>query len=361
MSGLKRYKCPACAGTLEFDSGTQQLKCPYCDTIVDIQSVLSQESGSAETAAEPAREGASPEDDLQGLASYVCPSCGGQMVIPDTAGASSCPFCGAPQIVPKKFEGFLKPDLLVPFKLDKKAVKERYFEHLKGKHFLPRVFRSENHISEVRGIYVPFWLFSSTVDMSMQFRCENIRRWEDANYRYVEHTYYDVYRHGHQSFDDVPADGSEHMPDDLMESLEPYAPKEAVPYDPAYLSGFLAHTYDNPAEKMEPRALERMQGSTEASIRSTVTGYDNVNCTSRSAAFDGTSHRYALFPVWLLNTVWNGQRFTFAMNGQTGKFVGNLPLDTPRYRLWFALSSILYTFLFLAIWFVYLASEGPVY
>ena len=361
MPGLKRYKCPACAGTLEFDSGTQQLKCPYCDTIVDIQSVLAEESSSGNGApAEPAREGASPEDDLQGLASYVCPSCGGQMVVPETTGASSCPFCGAPQIVPKKFEGFLRPDLLIPFKLDKKAVKERYFEHLKGKHFLPRVFRNENHISEIRGVYVPFWLFSSKADVSMQFRCENTRRWEDATFRYVEHTYYDVYRHGHQSFTDVPADGSDHMPDDLMESLEPYAPREAVAYDPAYLSGFLAHTYDMPAEKMQPHALERMQTSTEESIRRTVRGYDSVTTTSVTASFQGTSHRYALFPVWLLNTVWNGQRFTFAMNGQTGKFVGNLPLDTPRYRLWFVLLSILYTFLFMAIGVFFMTSQATV-
>ena len=353
MSELKRYKCPACGGTLEFDSGSQQLKCPYCDTIVDIQSVV----GKEEPQKPPQTAEAGSEGDQDGLSSYICPSCGGQMVVTDTTGASSCPFCGAPQIVPNKFEGFLKPDLLVPFKFDRKAVKNQYFEHLKGKHFLPRVFRSENHISETRGVYVPFWLFSSRVDMTMRFRCEKKRRWEDANYRYVEHKYYDVYRRGHQSFEDVPADGSEHIPDDLMESIEPYSPADSVEYDPAYLSGFLAHTYDVPAEKVEPRALARMQGSTEDSIRSTVTGYDSVSCTDKDAEFSKTAHRYALFPVWILNTIWNSQRFIFAMNGQTGRFVGNLPLDTARYRLWFGISTILYTLLFIAIWFAYLASE----
>ena len=41
-----------------------------------------------------------------------------------------------------------------------------------------------------------------------------------------------------------------------------------------------------------------------------------------------------LYPVWLLNTTWNGQRYTFAMNGQTGKFVGDLPLDKGAYKKW---------------------------
>ena len=37
--------------------------------------------------------------------------------------------------------------------------------------------------------------------------------------------------------------------------------------------------------------------------------------------------KYALYPVWLLNISWNGTVYKFAMNGETGKFVGNLPLD----------------------------------
>ena len=43
--------------------------------------------------------------------------------------------------------------------------------------------------------------------------------------------------------------------------------------------------------------------------------------------FHGGKARYALYPVWLLNTTWNNNQYTFAMNGQTGKFVGDLPVD----------------------------------
>ena len=50
--------------------------------------------------------------------------------------------------------------------------------------------------------------------------------------------------------------------------------------------------------------------------------------------------KYALYPVWLLNTSWRGKKYTFAMNGQTGKLVGDLPLDKSAYWKWLvALSS----------------------
>ena len=50
---------------------------------------------------------------------------------------------------------------------------------------------------------------------------------------------------------------------------------------------------------------------------------------------------YTLYPVWLLTTKWNGSLYTFAMNGQTGKFVGNLPLDTGDMWKWRGIITLL--------------------
>ena len=45
------------------------------------------------------------------------------------------------------------------------------------------------------------------------------------------------------------------------------------------------------------------------------------------------SYKYALYPVWILNVKWNGKNHTFAMNGQTGKFVGNIPTEDKKAKL----------------------------
>ena len=37
MSAIKEYKCPACGGTMEFDSTSQKMKCPYCDTEISVE------------------------------------------------------------------------------------------------------------------------------------------------------------------------------------------------------------------------------------------------------------------------------------------------------------------------------------
>ena len=57
----------------------------------------------------------------------------------------------------------------------------------------------------------------------------------------------------------------------------------------------------------------------------------------------GGKVKYVLCPVWILNTTWKGEKYVFAMNGQTGKFVGNLPLDKGAYRRWLFGLTGLYT------------------
>ena len=130
-------------------------------------------------------------------------------------------------------------------------------------------------------------------------------------------------------------DGSTKMPDDLMESIEPYEFSEAVDFQTAYLAGYLADKYDVKADESIARANERIKHSTEQIFASTVHGYTTVIPENSNIRFRNGHVRYALYPVWLLNTIWDNKRYTFAMNGQTGKFVGDLPMDKAAYWKWF--------------------------
>jgi len=130
-------------------------------------------------------------------------------------------------------------------------------------------------------------------------------------------------------------DGSSKMPDDLMESVEPFDWRDAMGFQTAYLAGYLADKYDVDARQSQDRANERIRRSTETAFAKTVTGYASVTPEGGAMSLLGGTVRYALYPVWLLNTTWQGRKFTFAMNGQTGKFVGDLPMDKGAYRRWF--------------------------
>ena len=299
MSEKKEYKCPACGGAMEFDSKSQKMKCPYCDTEISV-------------------------DEYESLIAKA-----DQVVAADAASDVETEQKKSENRVVLKgqFEGALKPDYVIPFKLDKKAAKEAYYKHLTGKAFIPSVFRQENHIDEIVGLYVPFWVFNIESEADISYDAEKIRVWKSGDTEYTEHKYYKIRRGGTIYFEHVPEDGSVKMDDALMESLEPYDFKDAVPFKAAYLAGYVADRYDVDQDECMKRAKKRIRRSTEDSFRETVNGYYALSTQSSTVNIRDSKTSYAMYPVWLLNTTWKGQKYTFAMNGQSGKIVGDLPAD----------------------------------
>lgn len=336
MSAITEQKCPHCGGAVEFNVGAQKLKCPYCDAEFDIAAMQQAEDFVANSVeqinwnSQGSQWGAGETD---GMSVYACKSCGGEIVADATTGATSCPYCGNQVVMKGQFSGALRPDLVIPFKLDKKAAKEALKKHFRGKKFVPKAFLAENKLDEVKGVYVPHWLFSCDAVVNATYQAEKYKHWSDSKNEYTETTAYNVYRSGSIGFDNVPVDGSTKMPDDLMESIEPFNLNEAVPFNTAYLAGYLADKYDVDVNQSMGRANERIQASALDAFEDTVEGYNAVTPMQAAMQVANGSYKYALYPVWILNVKWKGQNHTFAMNGQTGKFVGNIPTEEKKAKL----------------------------
>ena len=340
MSVLQQYKCPCCDGAIEFSSREQRMKCPYCDTEFEMETLEAydrelKEESSDDMTWDTAAGGEWTEGEKEGLRVYVCQSCAGEIVTDETTGAASCPYCGNPVVMKEQFLGDLKPDFVIPFKLDKKAAVETLKRHYKGKLLLPKVFSQENHIQEIKGVYVPVWLFDTEAQANMRWKATRVRSWSDSDYIYTETQHYSVTRGGTIAFDHVPVDGSTKMDDALMESIEPFDFSQAVDFRTAYLSGFLADRYDVGSEQSVARANDRIRTSTEQAFASTVGGYTTLIPVCNHVQLKNGRAKYALYPVWLLNTTWKGKNYHFAMNGQTGRFVGDLPMDKSALTRWF--------------------------
>lgn len=332
METLLEYKCPACGGALSFDSSLQKMKCPYCDTEFEVEALreldeaLKQE-GPSDFTWESQPEGQWTQEEAQDLRSYICQSCGGEIIGDGNTAATRCPYCDNPVVVPGQFAADLRPDLVVPFKLTKEQAKAALQQHLNKKPLLPKLFKSQNRIESIQGIYVPFWLFDTDANATIRYKATRIRTWSDANYIYTRTSFYSLLRAGSLAFDNVPVDGSSKMSNDLMESIEPYDMSQAVDFQTAYLAGYLADKYDVSADDSKARANDRIRASTEAAFASTTVGYSSVIPEHTNIRLSGGRVRYALLPVWILTTRYQDKIYTFAMNGQTGKMVGNLPMD----------------------------------
>ena len=352
-SQITNYQCPACTGGLHFSSTTGKLECEYCGssfTIEEIEALYKEKEEAAAQAQAHAEQAAKPDDvppeytneewNDDTMRAYNCPSCGAELICDNTTAATSCPYCGNPTVVPGQFHGTLKPDYIIPFKVDKNEAIAALKAHYKGRFLLPKVFSEENHINEIKGIYVPFWLYDADVEADIAYDATKTFSTTDGSWETITTNHYKVHRAGQMQFLNVPADSSSKMPDDYMDSIEPFDYRELKPFSTAYLPGFLADRYDVSQEDCAKRAGGRIRSSAESLMHAQVSGYQTVTATDKKINFTSQKIKYAMLPVWLLSTRWEGNTYLFAMNGQTGKLVGNLPIDRKKLYLTMAATAI---------------------
>jgi DNA-directed RNA polymerase subunit RPC12/RpoP len=330
---IKEYKCPNCSGAVKFDSGIQKMKCPYCDTefeiaaLADYQNRLSlPEKDNFEIDASKAVS-TWDESDLGDLSTGSCPSCGAELIGDKNTIATVCPCCGNTQIMQKRVQGLLKPEYVIPFQLDKKAAKEALIKFYQGKKLLPNFFKTENHVNNIQGLYVPFWLFDAKARGSVSFKATRVIGWRDSKYNYTKTDFYSVQREGNLGFEKISVDGSEKMDDDYMDSIEPFDYGKLKDFQTAYLSGYLAEKYDVSVDACKERAVKRIKKSVESQFRASVQGYATVTKERSSVNVEDGKAAYSLFPVWVLNSKYKNENYQFIMNGQSGLIAGKLPID----------------------------------
>lgn len=363
---VTNYQCPACTGPLHYSAKSGKLECDYCDSSFDVAEIEAlyarkeaeaaaakqaadakaeaAQAAKAEAAEAAAASGGWDTSDLSrdwgaeadGLRVYSCPSCGAELICDQSTAATACPYCGNPAVVPGQFSGALRPDYILPFRLSKDDAVQALRAHYKGKPFLPRSFTSANHIEQIQGVYVPFWLFDGGAEGAASYRASNTNVYETGDYEITETRHYHVVRAGSLAFEKIPVDASSKMPDDHMDSIEPFDYAQLRPFSTAYLPGYLADKYDVTIDDSRDRADTRCRETLAQALRDTVTGYGACVTEREDIALRRGKVHYALLPVWMLSTKWRGQDFLFAMNGQTGKLVGDLPTDRGRFWGMFA-------------------------
>ena len=333
------YECPCCGAGLKFSAYDQNLSCEYCDNTFDIDAVLKYNAA--------IREGTQDEFEWEDTTSaqwdnesqanrFTCQSCGGEIITDLTTAATFCPYCDSPTILSGRVSGGLRPDAVVPFKTTKEDARKAFLQLCKGKLLLPKGFTSEQRLEKITGVYVPFWLYDCHGSVHGRYRATQVHRWSDSQYHYTKTDYFMLTRSAIAGFRGIPMDGSSKMENHIIESIEPFDLSQAVDFDTAYLSGFLADKYDVEAKQGEERIRQRVDATLDELIAPSLTGYSSVIPNQKNLQVKHNQAKYMLLPVWMLCSKYRGETYIFAMNGQTGKMTGTLPIDKKKKWTWFS-------------------------
>lgn len=308
-------------------------------------------SGAAAAGSSPAREekpaqdGESEGDRLEGfdfanlknvhafpgaetLPVYSCVSCGASVIAPPEQVALTCPYCRNNIVLTDKVSGSLRPDGVIPFTIQAKDLPDAVNRFYRNKKLLPPRFFSESTMGKVTGVYVPFWVFNGRISGEVNFNAQTSATSRSGDYRITTTSYYRLAREAAMDFKNIPVDASQKVDNCLMDSLEPFYADKTVPFDMRYLAGFTADRFDDKRQDIEHRAKKRMLSTAQSIVSSrAVKGYMNVTPHS-SSLHANLDAQYILYPVYMFDIEHAGKKYHFAVNGQTGKVVGEIPTDS---------------------------------
>ncbi len=324
------YKCPTCDSPLRFDPKLQMAKCYHCGNEYDIKT-LKRYAVEDETEfcwGDYREKFDSEAEMLTGTHVYQCKYCGADIETDATTSATHCPYCDNEVIISDKLSSGIKPNYIIPFEYDKKDIIKLTEDFAKSRPLLPDDFFSKARMEKLRGVYVPFWLFDADVDGDVRLKAFKSSTYSDSDYHYTETSEYLIEADAAMDFRRVPVDGSTKADDDLMDSLEPYDYSKMVPFDTAYMTGYVSDRFDCDPDASLPRADSRIRATAYNRFVSELqSGYSSTSVVGATLNLSNTDVKYALLPVYIINYLYESKYYRIAINGQTGKIVGTLPIS----------------------------------
>ena len=332
--------CPNCGAKLDYNAKLKKWKCKYCEGEFTLEELKEKNNAASdvnnekpveeveEVTEEETKKKNKKEEEPQDYVNYTCQNCGAQIIADEQTAATFCVYCGNTAILKNKLSDKFHPDWIIPFKKEEAVAKEAFKNLSKGRPLCPTEFTDLKNIEKIKGVYIPFWLFDYETQGVLVCKGTNVRSWTVGDTRYTETKYYDLVRAGSMKFNRVPKDGSTRFDDNIMDSIEPFNYEELEEYNHAYLSGFFAEKYDVEPEVASKDAAQRAVNTATNEMYADSNG---VCLTKRieqnTIQAKETKKEYVLLPVYMVNVKYNGKMYPFAMNGQTGEFIGDIPVD----------------------------------
>lgn len=333
--GTRQFPCTQCGAKVVFAPGTDALKCPYCGTETEIPASTEgiEEHEFHAAAAETLGEGAETED----VSSVQCTSCAALIEPPASHEAFPCPYCGSSIVAREKSQRLIKPQALLPFSIDRRAATELFRAWIDKLWFAPDALKKLASLDgRLQGLYAPYWTYDAftrsqyTGQRGDDYRVQKTRTVTRDGKRVTE-TYTDVETRWRpasgtvqRDFDDMLVVGSNSLPRDLAEELEPWDLEALVAYADEYLSGFTAERYQIDVRAGWSRATERMDAVIRTDVRRDIGG-DHQRIHHVSTHHSDITFKHILLPMWICSYRYREKIYRFLVNARTGEVQGQRP------------------------------------
>ncbi len=323
---LQVFLCPRCGGTQVFNPASRDLLCAHCGTHTAI------EGRPAADHAEQVMDFVLPTERghrwAEAQTILRCERCGAETIFPAGSTAETCPYCGAHQwLATDETRAMLDPHAIVPFQVEESKARRAIGEWLAQGWTTPDDITHLARTLDLRPAYYPFWTFDGTLEM--HWSCEvNIGNNKAPVW---------VPRSGmvHELFDDLLIPGLKDFPREMLERIAPFDLKAVLAFQPAYLAGWPALTYNIALSDASLSARQQVTRLVRRTLepRLNIT-QDKRNLRTGGITWSDMTFKCLLLPLWSGTFRYRGKTYSVWVNGQTGKVGGQRPRDRLKVAAW---------------------------
>ena len=334
-------KCPNCVASLVFDATSGKMQCKFCGSFFTMADVEDQFKAAEEEAksdfVEPEKvqapnleengeqvqeAGGEQKSDTMQCNIYACTSCGAELAVNGVETSTFCAYCGQPTIVFSRVSETLKPEVIIPFSVQKEQAVNIIRSRFNQGYFIPKEVK-EFEVDRVRGIYIPYWLYDSYY-YDKQLIKGTVGSGKSSHTKYFM-------REGDCEFKNVSLDASANLNDDSSQRLEPYDMRGLKQFEVGYMSGYYSDRFDKSNEDLRGQAAQRTKELFDGKMM------DSCNARSKSVVYSNPQVKikketYAMLPAWFMTFRYQDKPYTMLVNGQTGKVVGAVPCDNVKVK-----------------------------
>jgi len=336
--GPLQFPCKNCGAKLDYAPGTTSLKCPYCGTenaiAVEAKPIVEHKIEELAMMASTQATGFGTQ-----TRSFKCRNCTATSTVPGNVQATRCPFCGSTVVFEQSANpNMVRPESVIPFAINADGATQKFRLWLKSRWLAPGKLKKMAALAKIDGVYEPFFTYDAQADSDWwgeagHYYYVSVPRTVNQGGRMVtvqqqERRIRWESRSGHhaQFYDDVLICASTGLPERIVTKAYPFHLNALVPYNPAFLAGFLAEEYTLDPRVGWEKAKAQVTSNEQSECSKALDG-DTQRALRVNTMLSRITWKHMLLPLYVAAYMFGSKTYRFVVNGQTGEVQGEAPIS----------------------------------
>ena len=331
----QKKSCRNCGAELTYKPGSKQIKCEYCG---HQETIIQDENGFTELELMPYLQEMGSQSHSEEILMLQCKNCGANQHVEENYKSLHCVYCTTPLIIEDAYkEDWILPGAVLPFQFDQKKSHQIFSTWVKGLWFAPNNLKKATlDPQNTKGLYLPYWTFDAQLYATYtgqrgDYYYVSVPYTTTVNGKTVQRTrqerrtrWRSVSGHVSGFVDDTLIKASNQRKNPIPSKVSNWRLDALEAFNTSFLAGFVTEKYTISLKDGHLASTKEAEKIATSWAKQDIGG-DTQRVHGVDMSLNEQTFKHILLPVYISAYMFNGKKYNFFVNGQTGTISGNRP------------------------------------